>query len=163
MRDSFFILNILKMITVRKANYEERSLIADFQQKMALETESITLDEHAVKEGVKAVFNDSTKGIYYVALNSETVVGSLLTTFEWSDWRNRYVLWIQSVYVLPEYRQHGVFKIMFQHVEQIVNQSDTLSGIRLYVDINNEKAKNVYSKVGMNGDYYQLFEKMKQN
>ena len=99
---------------IRKANIEEFSIIADFQIKMAKEIEDLILDEKTVKAGVKAVFNNHEKGCHYVMTDGNKIVASLLTTYEWSDWRNGTHLWIQSVYVLPEYRGKGVFKQMYK-------------------------------------------------
>ena len=84
-----------------------------------------------------------------------------MITYEWSDWRNGNVYWIQSVYVLPEYRGKGVFKEMYLHIKLSVKETPGLSGIRLYVDKHNHRAQKVYNKIGMDGSHYQLFEWMK--
>jgi len=147
-------------IIIRNANEEDAQTIANFQLAMALETENLKLNNTILENGVKAVFTDSTKGKYYVAECNGEIIGSLLTTYEWSDWRNSTVLWIQSVYVMPEYRQHGVFKKLYNHIESIWKSDKKYAGIRLYVDKTNQKAINVYNKVGMNGEHYQLFEIM---
>lgn len=146
---------------IKKATIHHAESISDFQQKMAKETENIELDTAILNKGVNAVFNDNTKGIYYVALESNKVIASLLTTYEWSDWRNGCVLWIQSVYVLPEYRQKGVFNKMYAHIKSIVGQSDKYVGLRLYVDKTNLKAQKVYKHVGMDGEHYKLYEWLK--
>ena len=150
------------MIIIRNAVLDDAISIIEFQQKMALETEGINLDYHTVTEGVHAVFKDGDKGAYYVAEDSDTrkVVGSLLTTYEWSDWRYGTILWIQSVYVLPEYRGQGVYKKMYEHVKSLVTPESDYRGIRLYVDKTNLAAQKVYEKLGMNGEHYQMFEWM---
>ncbi len=145
---------------IRKAKKEEAKMISDFQQKMALETEDYVLDKKTVEAGVKAVFDDSSKGQYFIAIQEYVIAGSLLITYEWSDWRNSYVVWIQSVYVLPEYRKLGVFKKMYAFIKQLVAENKNYSGIRLYVDNTNTNAQKVYTKIGMNGDHYKLFESM---
>jgi len=145
---------------IREANVTEIGIIADFQVKMAWETEEFELNLDIVTKGVSAVFDDCTKGKFYVAESDNKVVASLLTTFEWSDWRNKYVLWIQSVYVLPEFRKLGIFSQMYSFIKEIVKNNSDFSGIRLYVDKTNVKAQKVYEKVGMNGNHYQLFEEM---
>ena len=128
---------------------------------MAEETEGVELDYETVREGVLSVYRDYNKGRYFVATDSEEIVGSLLLTPEWSDWRNCWVMWIQSVYILPEYRKKGIFRKMYNYILEHEGKSDEVSGIRLYVDKRNENAINVYSKLGMDGDHYQLFEWMK--
>ncbi len=145
-------------VTIRKASFQDHNDIALFQEKMALETEHIRLDPSVVKEGVKAVIADFAKGCYYVAENDGEIVGCLLTTFEWSDWRNGKIIWIQSLYVLPEFRNKGIFKQLYDHVKQLVENDPNLKAIRLYVDKTNMTAINVYRKCGMNGEHYQLFE-----
>ena len=146
---------------VREATTKDARAIAEFQLKMALETENIQLDKNTVDLGVQAVFNDPSKGTYYVAEKEGNVITSLLTTFEWSDWRNGTVLWIQSVFVLPEFRGNGVYKKMYRHIQKLVEQDNRLKGIRLYVDQSNLRAQQVYSKLNMSAEHYQLFEWLK--
>jgi len=146
---------------IRLANDEEIFSIAGFQLKMAKETENIELDRTTVENGVRSVFQDKHKGTYVVALEQDTVIGSLLITYEWSDWRNSVVLWIQSVYVIPEYRSQGVFRLLYNYVKKIANEDKNVSGIRLYVDKTNKNAMKVYKTIGMNGEHYHVFEWMK--
>ena len=123
---------------VRRARREDAATIVGFQVKMALETEDLRLDENTVRCGVEAVFDHPHKGYYYVAESEETVVGSLLTVHEWSDWRNGTVIWIHSVYVRPEARRHGFYRKMYRYLQSLVNDSDELVGLRLYVDKRNQ-------------------------
>jgi ribosomal protein S18 acetylase RimI-like enzyme len=148
------------MIFIRKATAADTEGISAFQEKMALETENLVLDPDTVKRGVNAVFTDRRKGSYYIAESGGKLAGCLLVTSEWSDWRNGEVLWIQSVYILPEYRKKGIFKLLYNHIKQMVEHDQDLKGIRLYVDKRNESANIVYRKAGMDGDHYQLFEWM---
>lgn len=147
-------------MTFREANKTDYKVIAGFQEKMAWETEHLKLNTEIVLKGVSAVFEDKTKGKYFVVEEDGKVIASLLTTYEWSDWRNNYVIWIQSVYVLPEYRAKGVFKLMYSEIKKIIKNSDKYAGIRLYVDKTNLKAQKVYEKTGMEGEHYRLFEDM---
>ncbi len=143
-----------------EASLEQADIIVDFQMKMALETENFELNKKTVTAGVKAVFQDKSKGQYYVVLDKGRVIASLLTTYEWSDWRNASVLWIQSVYVLPSSRTKGVFRLMYSALKNMVEQSSKFCGIRLYVDKRNLKAQKVYDKIGMSGVHYILYEDM---
>lgn len=149
------------MISVRHATPLDFETIAGFQVRMARETENISLDPETVTRGVKRVFAKPDLGKYYVAEVNDKVIASLLTTYEWSDWRNGTVLWIQSVFVEPAYRNKGVFRMMYEKVQQVVLENETFLGIRLYVDKSNHPAQKVYNKLGMNGDHYLLFEWMK--
>ena len=146
---------------VRKATIEDADLIVDFQLLMATETEEILLDRNVVNKGVLAVLNDNSKGIYYVAEIDEKVVSSLLTTFEWSDWRNGTVLWIQSVYVLQECRRKGVYRSMYSFIKEEVLNDTNLKGIRLYADKSNYPAQKTYKALGMSPDHYVTFEWLK--
>lgn len=151
----------IQTMIIRKAKPEELSILCAFQQQMALETEKLHLDENTLSSGIQAVFNDPSKGCYYVAEEGNKIVGMLLITYEWSDWRNRTVYWIQSVYVLPEHRRQGVYKALYEHILNQAKESHSVGGIRLYVDNSNHQAKLVYTRSGMNGDHYQVFEWMK--
>lgn len=146
---------------VRKANIKDHAAIVEFQLAMAKETENIELDRSLVEPGVKAVIENPTKGNYYIAEIEGEVISSLLTTFEWSDWRNGTVLWIQSVYVKPEYRRKGVYRKMYAHIKSKVQESEKLKGIRLYADKTNIAAQKTYENLGMNQDHYVTFEWLK--
>ncbi len=146
-------------IHYRGGRRDDANAIVDFQQAMARETEEVTLDRDVVTRGVKAVFDDPSRGRYFVAEAEGRVVASLLITYEWSDWRNGVVWWIQSVYVGPEYRKRGVYAGLYSHVKQTADAS--VKGIRLYVDRRNKPAQEVYRRLGMDGDHYLVFEWMK--
>lgn len=149
------------MIHIRKAEHRDIKTIAEFQQKMALETESIVLDAELITHGVRAVFDDPSKGYYLVAEFENKTVACTMLTPEWSDWRNGWFLWIQSLYVEPGFRLKGIFKAMYRHVQTEVQNSEIYKGIRLYVVRTNVRAMTVYSKAGMDGDHYRLFEWVK--
>lgn len=147
---------------IRQADLNDASDIVDFQLAMAWETERLRLDAPTVIKGVAAVFNDPSKGIYYVAERDGQVLGSLLTTFEWSDWRNGTVLWIQSVYVRPEFRKKSIFSKLYRHIQEKVVSNTGLRGIRLYADKTNTLAQGVYEHLGMTAEHYQMYEWMKE-
>ena len=146
-------------IHYRGGRLDDVNAIVDFQQAMARETEEIALDRDVVTRGVQAVFDDPSRGRYFVAEAEGQVVASLLITYEWSDWRNGVVWWIQSVYVVPEFRKRGVYAGLYEHVKQTADAS--VKGIRLYVDRRNKAAQEVYRRLGMNGEHYLVFEWMK--
>src|SRR5210317_1689897 len=146
---------------VRKAIEDDIQSIVFFQLQMAKETEGIELDKPTVSTGVSAVLADISKGQYYVAEIEGKVISSLLTTFEWSDWRNGTILWIQSVYVLPAFRRKGVYRNMYTHIKNLVLTNENLNGIRLYADKSNMPAQKTYKKLGMSPDHYVTFEWLK--
>jgi GNAT superfamily N-acetyltransferase len=149
------------VIRYRDANPNDAAAIVDFQIAMARETEDFALDRDTCSRGVAAVFNDRTLGRYFVADEDGPVVASLMITPEWSDWRNGVVWWIQSVYVVPQFRRRGVYGGLYDHVKRLVEAETNVMGIRLYVDKRNTTAQEVYRRMGMNGDHYQVFEWMK--
>ncbi len=146
---------------IQKADSTHARIIAEFQIAMAWESEKFLLDRDTILNGVLAVFEDKNKGRYYVATDAGKVVASLLITYEWSDWRNSWVWWIQSVYVLPEYRRKGVFSAMYKFIKKKVELDNSVAGIRLYVDKANKKAISTYKKLGMTDEHYDFFEWMK--
>lgn len=148
------------MIKIEQANVEDTPAIVAFQLAMALETEELRLDPPMVQQGVNAVFNDPGKGFYLVARDGNKLISSLMITYEWSDWRAKTVWWIQSLYVLPEYRQQGVFRQMFDWLSHQARESGTVGGIRLYVDNRNMSARAVYEALGMDGEHYRFYELM---
>jgi ribosomal protein S18 acetylase RimI-like enzyme len=148
-------------ISIRPGLLFDIETIADFQIRMAFETETLKLDHATVIKGVSAVFDDPSKGKYWIAESDGHVVGCLLTIPEWSDWRNGTVLWIHSVYVLEKFRQLGIFKKLYLHLKEMVEESSELRGLRLYVDKSNLKAQRVYESLGMSGEHYHLFEWLK--
>ncbi|HEY9004807.1 MAG TPA: GNAT family N-acetyltransferase [Ohtaekwangia sp.] len=149
------------MIQIRKATHKDLATLVDFQQKLAYETENIQLDRETLYKGMQAIFDDAAKGFYTVAEEGGVVVGCYLITYEWSEWRNGMVWWLQSVYVLESYRKKGVFRMMYAHVIQSIKNDTSLIGLRLYVDKSNARAMQVYESMGMNGEHYTVYEWMK--
>ena len=149
------------MVKIREANRSDATCIIDFQLKMALETENLVLTKSVVEYGVKTVFNENSKGAYYVAEVDGTIVGALLTTYEWSDWRNGNILWIQSVYVSNDFRRRGIYQKMYAYIKNKVRDHKLdFKGIRLYVDKTNVIAQKVYKKLGMENQHYEMYEWM---
>jgi len=145
----------------REAVPSDASAIIEFQLAMARETEELELDRGILTDGVNAVFADPALGRYYIAEDEGRVIGSLMITYEWSDWRNGMVWWIQSVYVVPDFRRRGVYAGLYQHVKAMVEAEPSIRGIRLYVDNRNKPAQEVYARLGMQGEHYRVFEWMK--
>ena len=135
--------------------------IVNFQIAMARETENLELSRPVCMRGVEAVFEDRNLGRYFVAESGPDLIASLLITYEWSDWRNGVVWWIQSVYVRPEDRGRGVYTGLYHHVKKLAEGYEMVKGIRLYVDRTNTGAQAVYRRLGMNGEHYLTFEWMK--
>lgn len=143
---------------IRAASPADAPIIARFNREMALETEARKLSPPRVLRGVKALLADPAKGAYFVAESDGEVVGQLLITYEWSDWRNGNFWWIQSVFVAPVWRGRGVFKALHAHIERLARRRKDVCGVRLYVDAHNTKAKEVYARLGLKATHYELWE-----
>jgi len=145
-------------INIREAVPQDTEHIVRFQQSMALETEGKALDEALLRNGVARVFSSDDKGFYLVAEADDEVVGSLLITFEWSDWRNATFWWIQSVFVDSNWRRRGVYRAMHDWVHEIADSREDICGIRLYVERTNHVAQQTYNSLGMAHSHYDLYE-----
>ena len=148
------------MSEIRKAVLEDMQAISGFQIKMAWETELLDLHHETVINGVKAVFDNPNRGQYWVAADNGKVIASLLITSEWSDWRNAEVWWLQSVYVIPEFRRKGVFRKMYCRIKEEAEKQN-VAGLRLYVETHNSIARKTYEAIGMESEHYRLYEWLK--
>lgn len=145
-------------IAVGRAATEDVAAIAQFNIAMAAETEDLALDPQTVHAGVAAVVSDDRRGFYLVARSDGKAVGSLMVTYEWSDWRNGNLWWIQSVYVVSSARKQGIFRLLYDNVISLAKQSGDAAGVRLYVEKDNRGAQEVYRKLGMSETAYRVFE-----
>ncbi len=145
-------------LIIRPAEIKDADSIIEFNAAMGKETEGILLNMDILKRGVNSLLTDQNKGFYLVAEIEKKIVGQLMITYEWSDWRCGFFWWIQSVYVLPEYRQQGVFRNLYQHVKDLASGDQNVCGLRLYVEQNNADAKKAYEKLGMTKSHYEMFE-----
>ena len=147
---------------IRKARFEDWKRIVDFNLQIAKETEGKILDKNVVREGVKAILDNQLRGFYLLAENDEDtkiIVGQLMITFEWSDWRNRNIWWIQSVYVDKKFRNKKVFSKLFNTVTEMALSEKSVGKLRLYVREDNNSAKQVYESLGMTKTTYKIYEK----
>lgn len=145
---------------IRKASLRDLATIVDFNLRLAQETEQKQLDRDTVTQGVANLLSDPSRGEYFVAEMDGTVVGQLMYTNEWSDWRNGNILWIQSVYVHAEYRRQGVFRALCQHLHRYADESTDVIGLRLYVEVNNLNAKTTYENLGFDSPGYAVMERL---
>lgn len=143
---------------IRYGEETDASILAGFQLRMADETEDLALEEEIVADGVLQLIRDRSKGFYLVAENDNgDVIGCLIITYEWSDWRNGWIWWIGSLYVEKIYRKQGVFKLLLDKVLELSQQHE-VKAIRLYVDKENETARKAYSRSGFTGSNYDILE-----
>lgn len=143
---------------VRLARPEDRLVIADFNVRLAEETESLRLDPDVVSAGVEAVLLDRLKGAYYVAEVDGSLAGQIMVTHEWSDWHNSDMWWLQSVYVRQEFRRRGVFRGLFEHVARLARQDGHVCSVRLYMHRANARAQQTYQEAGMENTPYVVME-----
>ncbi len=149
-------------IKIRPARSSDASAISAFNVRLAEESEGLRLDPARTAAGVKALLENPTKGAYFMAEAEENsslkLVGQLLITTEWSDWRNGTFWWVQSVYVIDEFRGQGVFRSLYAHVRDLAKSRPDICGLRLYVDAGNARARNTYERLGMKKTNYEIFE-----
>ncbi len=144
---------------IRIATKKDARNLIDFNQAMALETEGKRLESEILSPGVRSVFEDAEKGFYVVAEDEDgKILGGLMTTFEWSDWRNGWFWWIQSVYVLPEARGRQIYAKLYDFVKEKAARKENICGFRLYVEKQNLTAQKVYEKCGMEATHYLMYE-----
>ena len=153
----------MSLYQVRPALPDDWETIVEFNCRLADESEDKRLDPETITAGVKAILADSNKGRYFVACLEDRIVGQMMHTWEYSDWRNGEIWWLQSVYVHPEFRRQGVFRLLYDKLHNEAVSNSEVVGLRLYVENDNDRAEQTYCNLGMKpGGYHvleQLFEK----
>jgi ribosomal protein S18 acetylase RimI-like enzyme len=145
-------------LLLRRGEWRDAETIAGFNRAMALETEGLALQPERSLAGAQRLLRDPALGFYLVAERAGEVAGSLMVTFEWSDWRNGHFWWIQSVYVRPEARRQGVFRALYREVAGMVERDASVCGLRLYVEASNARAQATYAALGMSRTHYLVYE-----
>jgi GNAT superfamily N-acetyltransferase len=145
-------------IHIRQAEPLDAPVIVEFNLRLAAETEELTLDPACVAAGVAALLQDRGKGLYFVAEIDGAVIGQVMITYEWSDWRNGILWWLQSVYVKEAFRRAGVFRALFGYLQELARARKDVRGIRLYMHGDNLRARHSYEKLGMKHTRYEVFE-----
>jgi ribosomal protein S18 acetylase RimI-like enzyme len=143
---------------IRKAQVSDIQSLVNFNQLMAKETEDKQLDSDILTLGVSNLINDASKGFYLVAEIEGLVVGSLMVTTEWSDWRNSEFWWIQSVYIVPKFRRKGLYSALYNQVKSFGEKAGNVCGYRLYVERENRVAQRTYEALAMGESHYLMFE-----
>jgi ribosomal protein S18 acetylase RimI-like enzyme len=146
-------------LAIRPATPADIAIIVEFNRRLAQESEGKTLDPEVLTVGVTAALADPHKALYFLAEEAGTILGQLSITTEWSDWRNGWLWWIQSVYVRPEARRRGIFRALYQHVYQAANEDPTVIGLRLYVERDNQAAQQTYLGMGMEWTNYLVLQR----
>ncbi len=153
-----FFMSKFENLIIRFARLDDANILAEINKSMALESEGLNLDFQTVLSGVKNLMLQIDHGFYLIAAIENQIVGTLMITYEWTDWRNGLFWWIQSVYVVPDMRNKGVYKALYHYVKEIAKNDTRFRGFRLYVDKDNQRAIEVYKKLGMTESNYIFFE-----
>ncbi len=146
-------------LSIRRASPADAAVVGEFNRLLALESEGKTLDAVVLAAGVAAGLADPNKSVYFLAEEDGKAIGQIMYTLEWSDWRNGWFWWIQSVYVRAEARRRGVFRALFEHVEQAARAEGNVIGLRLYVEQANHVAQETYRRMGMEAAGYFVFQR----
>ena len=148
--------------SVRRAAARDREVLVEFNLAMARETEAKELSPEVLRAGVAHFIERPQYGFYVVAEDGGQVVGSLMVTYEWSDWRDGLFWWIQSVYVRPADRRRGVYRRLYEHVKRLAAAGDSeVRGFRLYVEKENRVAQTTYERLGMAETHYRMYEELR--
>lgn len=147
-------------VLIRDARPADLEVVVEFNCRLAQESEAKTLDQQTVTAGVAALLADPLKGRYFIAEVDGRVGGQLATTYEWSDWRNGAIWWLQSVYVHPDFRRQGLFRQLLEHVHRLVEADPAAIGLRLYVDEENHSAIETYQRFGFESGSYRVMERL---
>ncbi|BCV43898.1 GNAT family N-acetyltransferase [Shewanella algae] len=143
---------------IRKGTPKDTEALVAFNQAMAQETEGLALDSDTLSRGVSSLLENPAKGFYLVAEIEGEIAGSLMVTFEWSDWRAADYYWIQSVYIKPEHRQKGIYRALYQEVKTLAEKQGGAASFRLYVEQENTRAQQAYQSLGMSQSHYLMYE-----
>ncbi len=143
---------------IRGATLDDLETIVDFNARLAEETEDASLDRETVRQGVRALLSDRRRGAYYVACTKDRIIGQVMYTHEWSDWRNGDIWWIQSVYVHRDHRRLGVFRSLYGHLTALAASEPGVVGLRLYVEQENQAAQATYVGLGMRETPYLVMQ-----
>ncbi len=148
----------MSKLHVREAGPADAEQVMKFSLACARDSENLELDRDTVRAGVENALNDPAKGRYFLAEIDGAPAGQVMLTREWSDWRNTWIWWLQSVYVNTEVRGKGVFAAIYSHIEELASEAGAAS-IRLYVDKGNTAAERAYIKAGFELDHYNQMAK----
>lgn len=148
-------------ILIRFAEIRDVSVITKFNRAMALETEQKELIPEVISKGVNKLLNNPNLGFYVIAERGNEVIGSLMVTTEWSDWRNGMFWWVQSVYIEPNERRKGIYTELYNFIRESANNNPSICGFRLYVEKENTLAQNAYEALGMMETDYRIYEELK--
>ena len=148
---------------IRPASPDDLLTIVEFNRRLALESESITLSVELLTRGVRAALLDPQKARYFLAEVDGRIVGQIMHTREWSDWRNGDIWWLQSVYVVEEFRRRGVFRSLVEHLRAEAQASPDVVGLRLYVEKHNDRAAMTYDRLGLPEAGYVVREQIWRN
>jgi len=149
-------------VEIRPAQPQDADSLIEFNLRMATETEGKQLDRGIVTLGINEILQDASRGFYLVAEVEGEIAGALMVTTEWSDWRNAAFWWIQSVYVVPEFRRQGVFRALYGEAKERARCADRVCGCRLYVERENAPALATYTRLGLTETNYRVFEELFQ-
>jgi len=147
--------------TIRQAHAADAPAIAEFNRLMAFETEHKKLLPDVILAGVNAMIANPAHGFYLVAESEGEIVGSLMITTEWSDWRNGVIWWVQSVYIVDTHRRQGIYRALYDEVKRLATLDLSVCGFRLYVEKDNVNAQATYRSLGMQETDYLMFEELR--
>lgn len=146
------------MITIRRATLADVTIISNFNRALAEESENRSLDPETLKSGITQFLQQPEQGFYTLAIVDDNIVGQVMITTEFTDWRNGVMWWIQSVYVKPESRRQGIYRALHEHITELARKDSAVRGLRLYVHDKNILAQSTYRNLGMEWSGFKVME-----
>ena len=141
-------------LEVRRARHDDLKKLVSFAVEEAREAEGIDKTPVTLRAGVKSALNDENLALYWVLVDEkDEPVGNISALKEWSNFNAGFYWWIQSVYILPEYRGKGYMSRLFDTVKAEAQKQGAVD-IRLYVHEDNERAVKAYQKYGFTESMY---------
>jgi GNAT superfamily N-acetyltransferase len=150
--------DLMAAIHVRDALPDDGPTIVGFNLELAWETEGKRLDFDRLSAGVVAALAEPERLRYCIAEIDGAIVGQAAVSREWSDWRNGWIWWFQSVFVAAEARGTGVFRALHTRIRDEARDLPDVIGLRLYVEHQNDRAMRTYKTLGMIPGGYQVYE-----
>ena len=108
------------------------------------EGESIT--EAKVDATIDKFSNVPGRGKIVIFQKEDNIIGYSLLVFYWSNEYGGEILFIDELYVLPEFRKRGVSTGFIKYLEKEYSESAKI--IQLEITPTNENAKRLYSNLG---------------
>lgn len=98
----------------------------------------------------KAILSDRPKLFCFVIEADNKLQGYFSYTFEYSTWDAQTFLYLDCLYLEPEYRGYRIGEVVFEKLKEIAKHNDCIN-IQWQTPIFNERAIKFYKRIGGTG------------